>query len=568
MVFTKGDRIKIRVLSGHFIAKLDELIMTTVADASTSATLNTPASPRTNNSNHNFHHLSTTAMLDHLSSELPHVSSQSQIHPSPSLGCLERLDHRKTYVMIQQAGSSSQKGECTKKHTMKRVKSRGTFLMKNFCEDLGNENVSSVVTSSNHSEEDSSSADDTKFYSLSNPNSTENLYDMEMTRTVSQSQIIDEQQGDDFTEFLYQWNQDFVFPEIELTLHQLKFWFTLMEARSFRKDKKLAEGSLLIDGDDLLAINNDKTVKVNMRTVSSSKKGKNGMTSVSSSQSDLDSHDDSDDADHQSAGSPNSNHSSTNNTPNFPSQEEEKIVGYLEVIIRIERDEHFAVAHFLEDSNCPERIELSQWNATSKINSQTVSTGSLSDVNQTPSLDIHEHIKDWVKHSVSKNFTIFLPPHWKPKKIQTVNKSSHTHYEADFWSDRCLGSDTEHVEILSIVYQKVCSKTDEDFNLTKSLYETMVLHKLSAEAMNGVTTLEKNQDVTSNFGIAFDSVSRYHYSFLKRIGFAQVDHVLYIFKPKGLNVMLCASLETSFGLGQAEHDLLQYAAQSAIIIYQ
>lgn len=315
------------------------------------------------------------------------------------------------------------------------------------------------------------------------------------------------------------------------------------------------------------------------------------MTSVSSSQSDLDSHDDSDDADHQSAGSPNSNHSSTNNTPNFPSQEEEKIVGYLEVIIRIERDEHFAVAHFLEDSNCPERIELSQWNATSKINSQTVSTGSLSDVNQTPSLDIHEHIKDWVKHSVSKNFTIFLPPHWKPKvsicvstccinkcfksivwshiqKIQTVNKSSHTHYEADFWSDRCLGSDTEHVEILSIVYQKVCSKTDEDFNLTKSLYETMVLHKLSAEAMNGVTTLEKNQDVTSNFGIAFDSVSRYHYSFLKRIGFAQVDHVLYIFKPKGLNVMLCASLETSFGLGQAEHDLLQYAAQSAIIIYQ
>ncbi|KAG2382646.1 hypothetical protein C9374_005226 [Naegleria lovaniensis] len=566
MVFTKGDRIKIRVVRGHFIAKLDELLV--AAD--------TPASPRTNVNNNGNHMNNTTTLNSHhplqhenishvvSSSEMPHVTSQPQLHPSPSLGCLERLDHRKTYVMIQQAGSSSQKGECTKKNTMKRVKSRGTFLMKNFGEDL-NENGNSSLF---QGEEHATMVDhDSNVSALSAANSQENLEDIEaMTSAVSHSQIEDEQEGDAFTEFLYQWNQDFEFPEIELTMHQVRFWFTLMEARSIRKDKKLAEGSLLIDGDDLQAINNDKTVKVNMRTICSSKKGKNGLSSVSSSQSDLDAHDDSDDAE-QNNTSPNSNNSSNHNNASFSLQsEEEKIVGYLEVLVRIERDEHFAAARFLEESHCPERIELSQWNATNKINSHAVSTSLPNEVNTQS--DVHEHIKDWTKHSVSRNLVIYLPQQWKPKKMQTVNKSSHTHYEADFWSDRCLGADTEHVEILSIVYQKVCSKTEEDFQLTQTLYETMVHHKLSSEAMNGVIILEKNQDVTSNFGVAFDSVSRYHYSFTKRIGFAQVDHVLYIFKPKGLNVMLCATLETSFGLGQAEHDLLQYAAQSAIIIYQ
>ena len=237
----------------------------------------------------------------------------------------------------------------------------------------------------------------------------------------------------------------------------------------------------------------------------------------------------------------------------------ESILGYLEATVKLTRNEHFTAAHLLEEGHKQTRIELGHWDATNLITSRPVVENS----------GVEEYIKDWTRRSISKNLTISLPPNWTVKKAQCVNKDQHSHYEAEFWSDRCLGPETDQIESLSVVYQKICSKTDEDFEFTKDLYESMLFHKLSHEAFSGIETIIRNENITSKFGTSsFDSVARYHFHFVKRIGFAEVDYLLYIFKPKGLNVMLCAFIETSFGISEAEYNLVEYSAKSATIIYQ
>ena len=323
-----------------------------------------------------------------------------------------------------------------------------------------------------------------------------------------------------------------------------------MESHTLRKDKKIAEGDFYVDGDDLSCVNVEKSIKIAMKGIHNSRPG----SPTSSNSSTIDHTNGTPDTDsHELRAS-----ASQGNLSSL--REDNSISGALEASVKIIRNEHFTAALLLEESNKHARIELGHWDGNSVVsNSRPVVENS----------DVDEFVKGWTKRSVSKNLTILLPADWIVKKAQSVNKDSHSHYEAEFWSTRCLGPETDQIEILSIVYQKISSCTDEDYEFTKGLYENMLFHKLSHDAFNGIETIVRDEDATSKFGAsAFDSVSRYHFHFVKRIGFAEVDHLLYIFKPKGLNVMLCAFIETSFGVGENEHNLVEYAAKSATIVYQ
>jgi len=247
-----------------------------------------------------------------------------------------------------------------------------------------------------------------------------------------------------------------------------------------------------------------------------------------------------------------------------PVTTEEPVIGSLLLSVKILRDESFVVAKQLEENSEHTRIELGNWHAEDVLIKKVKSEVEIKDV-EPPLGDV---VKNWSKYWISKSLMVYLPETWKVKKNQTVNKDAHTHYSAWFWSDRCLGPETGDVEILSVVYQKVCAKNQDDFELTKHLYETMVTHTLQSESLNGAQCVIKGKDETAKYGVdIFDSVSLYHYKFVKRIGFVELDNILYIMKPKGLDLMLCISMESSFGITEKEHELIQQVAKSAVIIY-
>ncbi|KAL9641548.1 hypothetical protein ABK040_013469 [Willaertia magna] len=356
--------------------------------------------------------------------------------------------------------------------------------------------------------------------------------DLTLEERVDQKVANGDDEQNDSVKYYYE--DEIVFPPLTSSLSVMKVWLSLYKKQKLRKDILLAEGDLIIQGEDIEAVNKEKSITITLRSVKKQEIPKENLKE-------------------------NSTNDGNNNTQQ---KNTDKSVGSITVLLKIERDEDTATLGQFEDEGVPHKIQVGNWNSEQvHYKNSTVAT---SPIIIPPSDDMK-----YAKYNISKNMVVFLPEdNWKLHDVQCVNKDLHSHYRGEFWSKRCLGTDTSDIELISVVYQKVCSKTKEDFLLAKNLLENMIYHYLEADAMQGLKVITKGQDMTPTFGNeAFDSVSLYHVNYTKR-NFTEIDTIFYIVKPKGLNVMLCFTLITSFGVSETEFKLLENVIKSAVIIYQ
>ena len=322
----------------------------------------------------------------------------------------------------------------------------------------------------------------------------------------------------------YTWNQHVVTPVIPYNTSKIKFWISIYQAKTFSKDSLLGETSLTIDEETAsVLVNHEQSFTLQLvsdRTQESTNPQKR-LTRSSHSKS----------------------------APNV--LQLSSSIGDVHISVRIERDEDTAIRAHLESLRTSHVISMENWK-TDPLSLIPVGTAVTDVSNSKP--------EQCDKITLGKKVSVFLPENqWVLKQYSNTDKKT---IRGTIFSKRSLGNDTE---ILSVTYKAGLEKTKEGFDNCKNLLESMILHAIQTDAMGPIEVKIKSQDVSSHFS-CFDNAFLYAYSFNNRRG-VPIDYLVYILKPRGLNVILSLALETSFGVNQEDYEFIENVARTSIIVF-